>query len=99
MVVVRGFFHMLCNIEIGECRAKKGGRTNMQFPIFLISYLVCGKHSLDSIIRPGRESKLMWSWRASYPSKVNGGQIKTTDIHELVYIVKKKNMSVDIMLC
>ena len=73
---------------------KKGDKTNLQFPIFRISYPVCGKHNLDSIVRPRRNNKLMWRRRASYTSKVDGGQIKTIDVHELMYNnLKRKNIS------
>ena len=89
-----GIFSDVMQHPHGRMPCKKGGRTNLQFPIFRISYPGCRKHSLDSIVRPRRDNKLVWRWRTSYPSKVNGGQIKTIDVHELMYNnLKRKNMS------
>ena len=94
-----GIFHTLYNIQNWRMPCKKEGRTNLQFSIFYIGYPACGKHSLDNSVRPCRDSKLMCRRRASYPSKVNNGKIKGIDVHELVYTIKKKAMSVAIMLC
>ena len=64
-----GIFHMLCNIQNWRMPCKKEGRTNLQFPIFRISYPVCDKHSLEYIVRPRRDSKLMWRCRPHIPVK------------------------------
>ena len=73
-------------------------KTNLQFSICGISCPVCGKHSLDSVDSPRTNNKLVRRRRASCPSEIHGGQVKTVDVHELMYNnFKKKEISVAII--